>query len=138
MGAWGHRFSALPFVTGLAGLALCVASACGGAVSTPLDRPSLVQQGDDQTAQPVPEASASSSGGGREDATVSDDSGPRGDNGTDASDEPVDDGQSSAVETGPDAAMCGMCPFGNRCCTVPGAMAYGQCYNIVFGGATCL
>jgi hypothetical protein len=136
MGAWGNRF-ALPLVTGLAGLALCAASACGGAVSTPLDRPAPIQQGDDTTVQPVPEASASSSGGGREDATVSDDSGPRGDN-TDASDEPVDDGQSSAVEAGPDAAMCGMCMFGTRCCMVPGAMAYGQCYNVLFGGATCL
>jgi hypothetical protein len=138
MGAWGNRFSALPVVTGLAGLALCVASACGGAASTPLDRPALTEQGDDQTAPPVPEASASSSGGGRVDATVSDDSGPRGDNTTDASDEPVDDGQSSAVEAGPDAAMCGICLFGTRCCMMPGAMAYGQCYSVVFGGASCL
>jgi hypothetical protein len=138
MEAWGNRFSALPLVTSLAGLALCAASACGGAASTPLDRPApMVQQGDDQTPPPVPEASASSSGGGREDATVSDDSGPRGDN-TDASDEPVDDGQSSAVEAGPDAAMCGVCMFGTRCCTMPGTMAYGQCYNILFGGASCL
>jgi hypothetical protein len=132
MGAWGNRFSALPLVTGLAGLALCVASACGGAASTPLDRPAPIQQGDDQTAQPVPEASASSSGGGRQDATVSEDSGPGGDNTPDASDEPVDDGSSSQDEAGPDASMCGMCMFGNRCCTVPGAISYGQCYSVLF------
>jgi hypothetical protein len=132
MGAWGNRF-ALPLVTGLAGLALCVASACGGAASTPLDRPApMVQQGDDQTPQPVPEASGSSSGGGRVDATVSDDSGP-GNNTPDASDEPVDDGQSSQDDAGPDASMCGMCLFGNRCCMVRGAISYGQCYSVLCG-----
>jgi|SRR5579859_330024 len=127
MGASGHRFTAIPFVLALA---IGVASACGGAASTSLDRPSLTQQGDD-TSPPAPEASgSSSSSGGRADATVSDDASPDGDMTADAADEPpVDDVESP--DAGPDAGMCGVCPFASQCCTVPGARSYGKCYNVL-------
>ena len=137
MGASGHRFRALPFLTGLAGLALCASSACGGAESTLLDRPAAATQGDDQTSQPVPEASSSSSGGGR-DATVVDDAsrGMTDDAGDDA---PVEDVQSSPAEAGRDAAMCAPCTFpNNQCCTVPGSFSYGQCYNALLCRGCCM
>jgi hypothetical protein len=123
MDVLGHRFRAVAIA---AGLAICVATACGGAASTSLDRPAPAQPGDDETTAPVPEASASSSGG-HKDATVPEEAGPK--DMMDASDEPVDDAESTDAEAGPDAAMCGMCGFPMQCCMTPGARVYGQCYS---------
>jgi len=135
MGASGHRFGAVPFVLGLA---LCLASACGGAASTPLDRPATgPSSGDDDNSQGPPDTgSGSSSGGGHEDATVSDDSNPGDDVGSDGGGDAGDDGSSSPPEEAgpPDASsMCGPCMPGDRCCTVPGTVSYGQCYSVLCG-----
>lgn len=127
-----HRFRAIAIATGLA---ICVATACGGAAGTSLDRPAPAQQGDDETTAPVPEASPSSSGG-HKDATVPEETG-TGKDMMDASDEPIDDAESEA-EAGRDAAVCGVCLFpGTQCCTVPGAISYGQCYNPIFSRTSC-
>jgi hypothetical protein len=132
MDASGHRFRTIPFVTGLA---ICVATACGGAVSTPLDRPAPVQPGDDETSAPVPEGSSSSSGD-HKDATVPEEASMGKDMTMDAGDEPIDDAESTEAEAASDAGMCGVC-FGSVCCMTPGARYYGRCYNPLFCGATC-
>ena len=130
----GHRFHAIAFVTSLA---ICVVAACGGAISTPLDRPVQVQQGDDEMAAPVPEASSSSSGG-HMDATIPEEAS-TGKDKMDAGDEPIDDAETMEAEAGPDAAICGVCVFpGTQCCTTPGAVSYGQCYNPIFNARSCL
>lgn len=131
----GHRFRAVAIATGLA---LCVATACGGAASTSLDRPAPAQQGDDETTAPVPEASSSSSGG-HKDATVPQEAS-TGKDTMDASDEPIDDAESSDGEGGRDGGMCTStsCMFGMQCCMTPGAMAYGQCYSPFFSPRSCL
>jgi hypothetical protein len=134
MDASGHRFRAIVFATSLA---IGAAGACGGAVSTPLDRPAPLQVGDDETAAPVPEASSSSSGG-HKDATVPEEASKGKDMTMDASDEPVDDAESSEAEAGPDGGRCGMCMFPMRCCMTPGAMYYGQCYNQFLCATCCL
>jgi hypothetical protein len=121
----GHRFRTIAIATGLA---ICVATACGGAASTSLDRPAPAQLGDDEATAPVPEASSSSSGG-HKDATVPEEAS-TGKDMTDASDEPIDDAESSEAEAGRDAAVCGFCFPGTQCCTIPGATSYGQCYSI--------
>jgi hypothetical protein len=129
----GHRFRAIAIATGLA---ICVATACGGALSTSLDRPAPAQQGEDDATAPVPEASSSSSGG-HKDATVPEEAS-TGKDMMDASDEPIDDAESSEAEAGRDAAICGVCLFpGTQCCTIPGATSYGQCYNPIFSARSC-
>jgi hypothetical protein len=134
MDASGHRFRVVAFATGLA---ICVTTACGGAESTALDRPALMQQGDDQTAPPVPEAS-SSSGGGHKDATVPEEASRPPNDMMDAGDEPVDDAESSEAEAGRDAGMCGVCPFGSVCCMTPSGASFGQCYNFLRCATCCL
>lgn len=131
MDASGHRFRAIAIVTGLA---ICVATACGGAASTSLDRPAPPQTGDDEMTAPVPEASSSSSGG-HKDATVPEEASGK-EMTMDAGDEPIDDAEAEA-EAGPDAAMCGFCFPGTQCCTTPGATAYGTCYNPIFSARSC-
>jgi hypothetical protein len=79
----------------------------------------------------------SSSGGGRrmEDATVADEASLE-DVSVDMSDASDDVGSTGAAEAGPPdaASMCARgCPFGNRCCTTPGALSYGQCYAVTCG-----
>jgi hypothetical protein len=134
MGALGYRISSACLA---AGLALCAANACGGAASTPLDKPPIVPtpQGDDDSSAGPNEASASSSSGGGKDATIAEDSS-KGDDTIDAGDEPSSDdvGVGPPVDASPeDASLCGPCALGNRCCTVPGTVSYGQCYSVLCG-----
>ena len=134
MGASEHRFSAAGLVVGLA---LCAASGCGGAASTFLDQPPSGNgdNGGDDTSTGSHEASGSSSGGGTRDATMDDEPGPGDDMGADAAgDSGGDDGAASADDGGPDASsMCGPCAPGNRCCTQPGTISFGQCYSVLCG-----
>jgi len=110
MDASGHRFRAFAFATGLA---LCAAAACGGAVSTALDRPAAL-------------------------ATVPQEASQGPDMNMDAGDEPVDDVAAPAKDSGPEGGQCGMCMFPMRCCMTPGAMYYGQCYNQFLCATCCL
>lgn len=129
MGATGYRFSTVRLALGAA---VCATIACGGAASTPLDRPLPAQPEDDGATRGMPEASASSSGGGGSDATLADDSNPGGGTAVDAADDaPADDAESMPVDAGPpdSGGACGVCTFGNRCCMVPGAFSFGQCYS---------
>jgi hypothetical protein len=133
MGASRHRFDLASLVLGVA---LCAASACGGAASTPLDQPPASgPQGDEDSSQGSSDSSGSS-GGGR-DATLADESNP-GDDTTDAgADSGGDDvGSEPAEEAGPPDAtsVCASaCTVGSRCCTVPGTLSYGQCYSVLCG-----
>jgi hypothetical protein len=131
MGATGYRFSAVRLALGAAA---CVAIACGGAASTPLDRPLPTQPADDGATSGMPEASASSSGGGGSDATLADDSSSGGGTTVDAADDaPAADAESTPVEAGPpdSGSTCGVCTLGNRCCMVPGTISFGQCYSVL-------
>jgi hypothetical protein len=134
MGSPGKRFSASPLVVGLA---LFGAMACGGAASTPLDQPSTTggHGGDDMSGKMHDATSgSSSSGGGHEDATVPDEAS-LDDATVDAADD-GDDGGQGVDEGGPPEAgsLCAMgCAPGNRCCMMPGAISYGQCYSILCG-----
>jgi hypothetical protein len=127
----GHRFGA---IARAAGFALCVVTACGGAASTPLDKPAPTQHGGDNTTGGL-EASTSSSGGGGSDATVAEDATVGDDTHDAARDAPAQDDVESPPEASPadDAPMCGVCPIGNRCCMTPGAISFGQCYNLLCG-----
>ncbi len=134
MGALGYQFSSVCLA---AALSLCATSACSGAASTPLDRPPSVPtgQGDDDSSQGSNEASASSSSGGGKDATIPEDSS-KADDTIDAADEADGDDVASeppADASPPDAGLCGPCAPGNRCCTVPGTVSYGQCYSVLCG-----
>jgi hypothetical protein len=134
MGALGHRFSSVCLV---AALALGTWAACGGAASTPLDKPPTgpSESGDDATSQGSQDAGGSSSSGGGRDATLPEDTGV-GDTTSDGADDSAsDDADSvSVIEAGPpDAGFCGVCSVGNRCCMVPGTLSYGQCYSELCG-----
>jgi hypothetical protein len=133
MGALEHRFSSLCLV---AALALGAASGCGGAASTPLDKPPIgpSEPADDATTQGSQDASGSSSSGGGKDATLPEDTGVGDDTTSDAAGDDSDDAGIAALEAGPpDAGFCGVCAAGNRCCMVPGTLSYGQCYSELCG-----
>jgi hypothetical protein len=125
----------------LFGLALCASSACGGAASTPLDQPATTPSGSssgDMSNHMRDATMGSSSGGGNgnDDATVSDEANQDQDGASiDNSDSGDDAGNPSPDDAGPPdaSAMCGACTFGNRCCTVPGAISYGRCYAATCG-----
>ena len=131
MGALEHRFSTAGLVVGVA---LCAASGCGGAKSTP--RPASQRQR--RTGDVFLDGSGdsgSSSGGGR-DATMEDEPSPGDDMTADATPDSGDDvGSEPAEEAGPpDAGGCAsVCTAGSRCCTVPGTLSYGQCYSVLCG-----
>jgi hypothetical protein len=134
MGASRHRFDTASLVLGVA---LCAASACGGAASTPLDQPPASNpQGGDDSSQGGGDSGGSSSGG--RDATLADESNPGDDmtaDANEAADSGDDVGSEPAEEAGPpDAGGCASaCIGGNRCCTVPGTLSYGQCYSVLCG-----
>ncbi len=128
MATSGQQFGAACF---LVSLALGASSACGGAASTPLDQPAMTSHGggDDMSNDMRDATKGSSSGGGHEDATVADEASVDEDAAADAGDDVDDAGNPAPEDAGPDASsMCGTCPLGNRCCTVPGTISYGQCY----------
>jgi hypothetical protein len=138
MGSWGQRSGAKWLALALA---LAAATGCSGAASTPLDVPAPPSQSGsssgDMSHNDHDATTGSSSGGGRhmEDATVSDEAS-LDDATVDMSDASEDSGSNSPHEAGPPDAssMCGAgCPFGNRCCTTPGALSYGQCYAVNCG-----
>jgi hypothetical protein len=125
-----HRFGAAGF---LLGLAVVAASACGGAASSGLEEP----PGGGDGGGNAPEGGGGTKGGADDasavppstpDATTLDA------DGTDPIDASMgpgngDDGDivvDASADAGP---LCGACPFGDRCCTTPSALSYGQCYS---------